>query len=207
MSAAYLPSREFHLALADAPLPAVGPAGLVFGEICTTPVIIPDGVSRLAWDAAGLPTLDRPHATLRLEPVVSADGQPRLLLATPPQQPATVNALPAPRLALLSEGDRFHFDEGPLFRLDLFFRPLIGPVPTRLIGVPCGVCSLALAAGDRCLICTCSTPMHAAEDESQPGALACAKMISHCNHCQQLVRLTPAYGDRSGLIEPHHPHE
>jgi hypothetical protein len=112
--------------------------------------------------------------------------------------PATVNGAPAPRLCLLSEGDLFHFQAGPAFKLLLYFRPQVAPVPQALVGVPCAVCSLALAEGDRCLVCECETPVHAAEDETQPGALACVKMVTHCPHCQARIRLVPGYGERSG---------
>ena len=205
MNAPTLPAHEFHLALADALFAPAEGSG-------RTLAVVPAGITRLTWDASLTPALTAVkandlHQGPLLEPLAARDGQPRLLLALAPHQDATVNGAPAPRLTLLAEGDRFHFDAGPLFRLDLFHQPQLGPVPPALIGVPCAVCSLALAEGTRCLVCSCSTPMHAAEDETQPGALACAQMVTHCPHCQQPVRLVPGYGEHSGREELSHPHE
>jgi len=208
-----LPAIEFHLSSQSAgsepptdgaPSNHAGPAD--------GPSVVALGASSLSWHgrtAISLqPTgLNLPSPTAFLEPLLSRPADPRLLLVSPPGATLRVNGAPAPRLTLLSEGDRFHFDAGPLISVSVFYRPQLGPVPSNLVGTPCAVCSLALAAGDRCLVCSCSTPMHAAEDESQPGALACVKMVSLCPHCQSPVRLVPGYGERSAINELSHPHE
>jgi hypothetical protein len=191
---------EFHLLVAD-------PDGLMVSDSDSKPLRVPQGVSSL--------TREIPHAlapsplssnsiedTFRFEPLFSRLLEPRLLLANPARSRAIVNGMPTPRLALLSEGDRFHFNSGPAFHVALFHRPGLGPAPVEVIGVACPVCTLPLAAADRCFVCsTCSTPYHAAADETREGALVCAKMISRCASCQQPIRLVPGYGERS---QPNH---
>ena len=166
------------------------------------PLVVPSGVSSLDWNTpAGVSLSPASGHAPRLEALLSRPNEPCLLLASSPQCRASINGLPAPRLALLSEGDRFHFDAGPAFRVALFHRPRLGPAPAEVIGVSCPVCTLALTEGDRCLVCSCGTPLHAAEDESREGALACVRVVTLCPHCQQPVRLVPGYGE---LSQPDH---
>ena len=188
---------EFHLLVAD-------PEGLIASDSDSLkPLVLPRGVSSLTCKTSNSlapvpPSSNSIEDTFRLEPLFSRPLEPRLLLASPARFRASVNGMPAPRLALLSEGDRFHFNTGPAFRVALFHRPHLGPTPVDVIGVGCPVCTLPLTAADRCFVCsTCRTPFHAAEDETLEGALSCAKMISHCGSCQQPIRLAPGYGERS----------
>lgn len=200
MTAPAVTPAEFHLLVA-------APGGhLESDPSALEPLIVPQGVSSFACETPNAISLTSASArafthAFRLEPMLSRPNEPRLLLASPAACRARVNGLPAPRLILLAEGDRFHFDAGPAFRVALFHRPRLGPSPAELAGVPCPICTLALAEGDRCLVCPCGTPLHAAEDESREGALACAKMITHCPHCRHPVRLVPAYGE---LSQPDH---
>jgi hypothetical protein len=169
------------------------------------PIVVPPGASHLAWrrdgtaelkpvdnastvSTAALPMLER------LDPPV---GQPRLLLVAPAQHSARINGLTAPRVALLAEGDNFYFDDSIVFRVAIYHRPRLGPVPPELVGVACSICTIALAAGDHCLICGCGSPLHAAADPTNEQELDCARMASECNHCQRSLRLTPGYGERS----------
>lgn len=188
---------EFHLLAAGAvgALPAAGPA--------LKPLVVPPGVSCLTVETADTLALT-PRSVedaACVEPMLSRPGEPRLLLASPPGFRSLINGLPAPRLALLSEGDRFQFDAGPSFQVALFFRPRLGAAPLEVAGMPCPVCTIALAEGERCLVCPCGTPLHAALDESVEGALACARMISQCPACQRPVRLEAGYGE---LSQPDH---
>ena len=190
-------SAEFHLLVAD-------PEGLIASDSHSRkPLVLPRGVSSLTCETSNSfapvpPSSNSIEETFRLEPLFSRPLEPRLLLASPARFRASLNGMPAPRLALLSEGDRFHFDTGPAFRVALFHRPRLGPAPVEVIGVACPVCTLPLAEGARCYVCSaCGTPFHAAEDETLKDALSCAKMISHCSSCQQPIRLVPCYGERS----------
>jgi hypothetical protein len=199
MNAPAVPPAEFHLLVADS-------GGLQESAPALEPLIVPSGVSSLHCGMANEFSLSSTSApafthSFRLEPMFSRPNEPRLLLASPPACRASINGVPAPRLTLLMEGDRFHFDAGPAFRVALFHRPRLGPAPAEMIGVACPICTLALAEGDRCFVCPCGTPLHAAEDETREGALACAKMITHCPHCQQPVRLVSGYGE---LCQPDH---
>ena len=193
-------STEFHLLAVDHCACPEAPSPSAPSRVSTAPapLVVPSGVSSLAWNSPGEVSFAPAsgHAP-RLEALFSRPNEPRLLLASSPQCRASINGLPAPRLALLTEGDRFHFDAGPAFRVALFHRPRLGPAPAEIVGVPCPICTLALAEGDRCFVCPCGTPLHAAEDESSEGALACVKMVTHCPHCQQPVRLEPGYGELS----------
>jgi hypothetical protein len=190
-------SAEFHLYAADAD------GHLESGSDSLKPLVVPQGVSSLTGETSNALALSPPSSnstddTLRLEPLFSRPLEPRLLLANPPRFRAIVNGMPSPRLALLSEGDRFHFATGPAFRVALFHRPRLGPAPVEVIGVACPVCTLPLTEADRCYVCSaCGAPFHAAPHETREGALACAKMISHCSSCQQPIRLVPGYGERS----------
>ena len=199
-------SREFHLftesfAGSTATQPPLVPS--LAQAAGTDPIIVPPGVSRLTWLETGARLHPATQLTTgpRLEPLNTCRPERRLLLACAPATVAHVNGLPARRLTLLTEADRFHFATGPLFRVAVFHRPQVGPVPSPLVGTACAVCTLALAAGDRCFVCPCGTPLHTAEDESAEGALSCVKMVTHCPHCQQPVRLVPGYGE---LSEPNH---
>ena len=206
MNAHAISPREFHLftesfASSMAVQPPLVPP--VAEATRTAPLIVPPGVSRLTWAESGArlrPALESASAA-SLEPITARHPESRMLLACAPGTAAYVNGLPAPRLSLLSEADCFHFDSGPLFRVAVFYHPQIGPAPSHLFGTACAVCTLALAPGDRCFVCPCGTPLHAAEDESSEGALACVKMVTHCPHCQQPVRLVPGYGE---LSQPDH---
>ena len=196
MTASAAAPAEFHLFVADAD------RRLASDSDTLKPLILPRGVSTLTCQSPNAPALT-PSAqetddTFRLEPIFSRPLEPRLLLASPARFRVSVNGMPAPRLTLLSEGDRFHFDTGPAFRVALLHRPHVGPAPAEVIGVACPVCTLPLAETDRCFVCsTCGAPFHAAEDETREGALSCARMISHCSSCQQPIRLAPCYGERS----------
>jgi len=204
MNAPAQPSSEFHLIAIDLCGSPESDAEPGSGAVSSGPVplVIPSGVSRLVWmnpaQVSLQSTTARPcDSNPLLEPLLSRPNEPRLLVACAPQRRASINGVPAPRLALLTEGDRFHFDAGPAFRVALFHRPRRAAAPAEVIGVTCPVCTLALAEGDRCLVCACGTPLHAAEDASRDGALCCVKMISHCPHCQQPIRLVPGYGELS----------
>jgi len=174
-------------------------------SLAPLPLVIPSGVSRLTMENGAQVSLRPDTASsfvsgLRLEPLFSRPSEPRLLLAIPARHSASVNGVPAPHLALLTEGDRFQFDTGPAFRVALHHRPRLEAVLAAMAGVVCPVCTLALADGDLCFVCPCGTPFHA-EDESREGALCCVRMITHCPHCQQAVRLVAGYGE---LSQPDH---
>jgi hypothetical protein len=163
------------------------------------PLIIPAAPVRLVFANGGVPQLlpatantAGTEATAQFEPITGRGSRPRLLVVTDPARPARVNGLRVPRLTLLSSGDRFRFDGSCSFRVAIYHRPRLGPV-TELIDVPCPVCTIPLAEGDRCLVCPCGTPYHAALDETAEGALACAQMAKICAHCHELLRLEPAY--------------
>jgi hypothetical protein len=196
-------SAEFHLVTFDLCGPAESDS---MSPTAAAPLAVPCGVSFLVLkDAPQLflqsPPEYRTHRAPRLEPLFSRPAEPRLLLDTGSSPGASINGVPAPRLTLLTDGDWFHFEAGPVFGVALFYRPRLGPAPTEVIGVACPVCTLALAEGDRCLVCPCGTPLHAAEDEPRDGALCCTKLVTHCPHCQQPVRLVPGYGE---LSQPGH---
>lgn len=189
-------ASEFHL------FAAPPPGSSAAGSSSLPPLVVPPGVSALSCMGSDAPALTSPASLsdaplLRLEPLLSRPSEPRLLLASSARCHASVNGLPAPRLVLLVDGDRFHFDAGPVFRVALFHRPRLGPAPSEVVGLSCPVCTLPLAEGDRCLVCACGTPLHYADDESREGALVCATVVTHCPHCQQPVRRTPGYRELS----------
>lgn len=167
------------------------------------PLMLASGPARLGRDAAGRPALafssgEGADAGAWLEPLTGREAQPRLLLLSPPESCVRINGLRAPPIAILSAKDRFSFDASCTFRVAIYYRPKIGLVPSDLVGAACPVCTIPLLEGDRCLICChCGIPLHAAEDESVPGALACAGMASECPRCQHPVRLVPGYSEGS----------
>lgn len=192
------PPAEFHLLATDT-IGAVEPGGSAL-----EPLVVPPGVSGLACERPDTLTLTPCSASTvediaRFEPMLSRPNEPRLLIAAPARVRASINGLPAPRLALLSEGDRFQFDAGPSFRVALFYRPRLGAASAEVIGVSCPVCTIALAEGDRCLVCPCGTPLHAAPAEAVENALDCARLVSQCPVCERPVRLEAGYGELSHL--------
>ena len=199
---------EIHLLavdLCDSPVVSSSSA-LARASSAPAPLVVPPGVSSLAWSSPGEVSFSSASGHLsgrapRLEALLARPSEPRLLLTSSPECRTSINGVPAPRLALLSEGDRFHFDVSPAFRVALFRRPRLGPAPAEVVGISCPVCTLPLAEEDRCLVCACGTPLHAAEDESREDALSCVRMVTHCPHCQQPVRLVPGYGE---LCQPGH---
>ena len=198
-------SQEFHLFIEEVLALSSGTsfAGCA-GTPPTEPLIIPRGVSRLVWAQNGPAQLRMANAQEdKTAPLLEClehrprPSLPRLLLVSPPQSGARVNGLPAPPLAILAEGDRFSFDDSCHFRLAIFHRPRLGPVPDELAGVPCPICTIPLQKGDRSLVCFCGAPMHLAEDEEREGALACAKMAAECPRCGQPTQTVPGYTELS----------
>jgi hypothetical protein len=107
---------------------------------------------------------------------------------------------------VLSNADEFYFDDTCTFRVAVYHIPHLGPVPEPLAGALCPICATGVNAGDRCLVCSCGAPLHAAEDETVEGALACVRLTRECPRCQQVLRLTPAYdGEETNLpLAPDH---
>jgi hypothetical protein len=162
------------------------------------PLVLAGGPARLEVDPAGRPRLipvpaEGHHAAHLVEPIIARGPQPRLLLISPPGAPTRVNGLPAPPVTVLGPGDEFHVAPSCSFTVAIYHRPYHGAVPPELTDVACPVCTIPLRPGDRCLVCLCGAPLHAAEDETVAGALACARMASACPRCQQPLRLEPAY--------------
>src|SRR5262245_43909856 len=99
-----------------------------------TPLVVPDTPVRLTRGHGGVfellpaagPGLE---ATPQLEAITGRGSRPRLLVITNPTRPARVNGFRAPRLMLLREGDRFRFDDSCSFRVAIYHRPRLGPVP------------------------------------------------------------------------------
>ena len=162
------------------------------------PLILGPGPARLGRDESGAPSLfhtpaSSPDPGPRFESITGPDAQPRLLLVTEPKHPARVNGLRAPRVTLLRAGDRLHFDGTTSFRVAIYYRPRLGPVPAEIVGVACPICTIPLAEGDQCLLCRCGAPFHAAADDSREGALACALMAGECPRCLLPLQTVPAY--------------
>src|SRR5262245_30811919 len=162
------------------------------------PLILDPGPARLGCDESGAPSLFHTPASSsdpgpRFEAITGPGAQPRLLLVAEPKHPARVNGLRAPRVTLLRAGDRLHFDGTASFRVAIYHRPRLGPVPAELVGVACPICTIPLAEGDQCLVCRCGAPFHAAADDSREGALACARMTAECPRCLHRVQVVPCY--------------
>jgi hypothetical protein len=194
-------STEFHLFIEDTDdLTHAGPSENDNNQARANqpPLVLGAGPARLAVNASGFPQLMETTAAglergPRFESIVGPGSQPRLLLITDSHQPARVNGLRAPRVSLLSAGDRLRFDGSSSFQVAIYYRPQLGPVPVDFIGVSCPICTIPLAEGELCLICRCGAPFHAADDESVEGALACARMATECPRCLASLQTRPGY--------------
>jgi len=196
------PWAEFHLLVDHGFATAAGtppkpPAENPWGE----PLIVPQGITRFVWPQNG--TVELVVATVReaqTDPLLESlagTPQPRLLLLSPPGRRPRVNGMLAARVAILSEADRFQFDDRCQFLVAVFHRPRLGPVPDELVRTPCAICGIALTKGDRCLVCPCGAPLHAAEEETREGALTCLNMASCCTRCGLALQPDPGYGPLS----------
>ncbi len=151
-----------------------------------------------SWDAGSCPSPN----TILLEPILNEDRQPRLLVMTPPGLRLRVNDQHALPLSALSERDQFRFSEDRAFVVTLFHQPQIGAPPPKLIGSKCPVCRGLFTETSRCLVCQCGCGLHLEGEKSDPNALQCAKAVSRCPACKQMVTLQAGYS-----YLPEVPHE
>lgn len=214
MSTRTLPSSEIHLFLStfEGTTPGrssgagvdeaePGPAPL------PRPLVVPPAPVRLEWNTAGEPRLapGDPGAGSAdqaagpwLEALIGSGMPPRLLLLAPAGRRPRVNGGPGSRITLLRGADEFYFDGSCTFRVAIFDRPQLGLAPAALAGQPCAVCTTPVQAEDRCLICACGAALHAAEEETAEGALACVHLTRECPRCQRPLLLVPGYEDAAG---------
>ena len=214
MSMTTLPSSEIHLLSCN--LGVRVPGASAGGEpeaapLPAAPLVVPSSPVRLEWNGAGLPRLvprdagptgagqlDGPW----LEELAGTGSSPRLLLVAPAAERPRVNGEAGYRISVLRNADEFHFDGSCTFRVAIFHRPQLGPIPPDLAGQPCAVCTTRVRAEDRCLVCPCGAVFHMPAEEGADGSLACVLLARECPRCQQPIRLAPGYeGEGNGFDE------
>jgi hypothetical protein len=166
-------------AVPDAPLPA-----------------LPVPVDVVSFDPKHPPQLRSvvsavPAAGVLLEPVVTPDGQLRLLLVHSGNGRLRLNGNSAPRISLLRERDQFEWDDACVFHVAIFHRPNTGPAPADTIGKPCPICLTPFTENTDsiCYRCPCGTVLHLQD----PSGLECARAVHDCPHCHQPVSLKEGY--------------
>jgi hypothetical protein len=113
--------------------------------------------------------------------------QRSLLMRVEPGVRVTTNGLPAACFTVLNPGDVLGVDEHVMY-LSLLNRPYIGPPNKSHLAARCGYCRVPIqdAADMRVYDCPrCNLPTHYHGEEIPiEKRLECAKLSSHCGHCQ-----------------------
>ena len=113
--------------------------------------------------------------------------QRSLLMTFEPGVRVTVNGLLAARFSILNPGDVIGIDEH-VMHLSLINRPYTGPPDERHLAAKCGYCRVPIQDEPdmRVYGCpNCHLPTHCQGEEiSVDKRLECAKLSSHCGHCQ-----------------------
>ncbi|MEQ8667823.1 MAG: hypothetical protein RIC12_01540 [Pirellulales bacterium] len=123
-------------------------------------------------------------------------SQPVLLMSTESESRVKVNGAKPLRITRLTSGDLVDID-GVVLHVAVKYHPYIGPPEDGHLGVKCGYCRVPIEndAKSRVLVCVnCNKPTHFhGEDVPVEERMECAKMSSHCGHCQAELILTPGY--------------
>jgi len=182
-------AQEMQLISASAEL---GPTATADGQPDPSAQVVPRGPSRItlsrAVSAGAAETI-----TAYLEPFFTEAREAQVLVLQGGGPPLRINGQRAPRVAVLRPHDLLQWEEGE-YQVALFLRPVLGPPPSHLIGVPCPVCRIPFSAEDEeCYHCACGTVMHL--QKSKPGGLECAlvRAPAGCPTCQRALILTGRY--------------
>ena len=133
--------------------------------------------------------LSRPQngdPSIRLE-AIRTKMHNSVLMTFEPGLQVSLNGLPAACFSVLNPGDVLRFVEHGL-HLSLINRPYTGPPDESHLAAKCGYCRLPIQdePGMRIYDCPhCHLPTHS-QGEEMPAEkrLECAKLSSHCGHCQ-----------------------
>lgn len=158
---------------------------------------VSDGISYLVLSRAGRPRLEtrRPRSmanVILLEPVEHRHGR-ALAMVAPPEDRPTVNTQPAPRVALLHEGDQILLSDHVL-HVAVYNRPQIHPPGPEHVGRTCPYCRTSIQAETLVYVCPCGTAMHCEDKSCGEEPMECARMTTTCLECKRPVVMTSGYG-------------
>ena len=132
---------------------------------------------------------EKGHGLIQLEAIRSRT-QSSLLMTIEPGMRVTVNGLLAACFSILSPGDVLSIEEHVL-HLSLLNRPYTGPPDMNHLSAKCGYCRVKILdePGMRVYVCpNCQLPTHCQGEEIPvEKRLECAKLSSHCGHCQSVI--------------------
>lgn len=129
-----------------------------------------------------------------LEPVLTQQHNPRLLITSLGNHRVRINGRVAPRFAVARERDVIQAGNGVPLHVTIHSTPPIGPVPPGQIGKECPVCRVAFTADCRCYTCVCGATMHCEDDKTEDG-LQCAQLRSSagCPACKRPLIMVEGY--------------
>jgi hypothetical protein len=129
-----------------------------------------------------------------LEPLITKQHNPRLLITNLGKHRVRINGRVAPRFAVARERDVIQAGNGVPLHVTIHSTPPIGSVPPGQIGKECPVCRVAFTAGCRCYTCVCGATMHCEDDKTEDG-LQCAQLRSTagCPACKRPLIMIEGY--------------
>jgi hypothetical protein len=116
---------------------------------------------------------------------------PVLMILRPAETPLLVNGFPPLSVAVIRPGDRVRLADGHLLSVARYDPPAVGPTPAGIIGTPCAVCRVPLAADTVVYVCPlCGLAVHCEGPDRGPDdeRLECARLSSACVRCGSPVR-------------------
>ena len=192
-------SRRFCLIWSDTNAPATHApctgGGPGHGRDLPHTLLVPAGVSHLVSESGTPPRIvagpPGASSTAQMLEPIRQNRHDRLLLVSPVEDGLMLNAAPAPRVAVLEEGDQIAlFDVAVLLHVSSWVRPYVGPPDRELVGAPCSFCQVPVEGCSRVYVCPyCHRPLHEETETDRPETdkLLCARSTSSCPNCQNPI--------------------